>query len=296
MSQEILHLTDWHTSENGLCIAIRNLSADYPLHWHDYYEMEYVVSGSGTCIINDVKYSFKANDLFFMTPSDFEEVKIDGETSLINISFDTTWISNEIYNSLSEGIVFKNYPSFFIDKISEEYNQSYTHNTHYLRYLLNCVLIDVIRQSSILKETSPDSKYSECIHKALKYIHAHFREQITQSDVAYNIGLSRNYFCSKFHTEVGISFKQFLTDLRLKYSLSLLVSSDISITDVCLLSGFNDFSNYFHVFKKKYGLSPLQYRKAHSKRDMMAFDMIQHTHHPKDANQFTKLTNRITKI
>ena len=293
MSQEILHLTDWHTSENGLCLAIRNLSADYPLHWHDYYEIEYVVSGTGTCIINDVKYQFKANDLFFLTPSDFEEVKIDEDSTFINLSFNNTWIANDIYDSLAEGIVITNYPNFLFNKINEEYNQSDSYNKHYLRYLLNCVLIDVIRQGQIMTETSKDSKYSECVHKALKYIHAHFREPISQSDVAYNIGLSRNYFCSKFHSEVGTSFKQFLTDLRLKYSISLLVSSDISITDVCLLSGFNDFSNYFHVFKKKYKISPLQYRKAYNQKDKIAFDVVAHTNHPDDAQ---KILNKFTNI
>lgn len=295
MPKEILHLTDWHTSENGLQIAMRTLSMDYPLHWHDFYEIEYVLSGSGSCIINDAVYPFKEGDLFFLTPSDFEEVKINAGNSvrLLNISFDNNWIANDIYVSISDGIVITDYPSYLIDRINTEYDQNDIHNAQYIRYLLNCILIDVIRQSSAMSDVVNDSKYSEYVHKALKFIHAHFREQISQTDVADSIGLSRNYFCSKFHEEVGLSFKQFLTELRLKYSLSLLVNSDFPITDVCLISGFNDFSNYFHIFKKRYKLSPLQYRKAHSKRDVVAFNMIEHTHHPDDS---VPITNAITKI
>lgn len=281
MPKEILHLTDWHTSENGICLAIRNLSGYYPLHWHDYYEIEYVTAGSGKCIINDVEHPFKVGDLFFLTPSDFEEVILtpNENASFINISFDNNWISNSIYGSLSEGIVIPDYPSYLIERINNEYNNNDVHNAQYIQYLLNCVLIDIIRKSTDININASYSKYSEYVHKALKYVHAHFREQISQTDVADNIGLSRNYFCSKFHAEVGMNFKQFLTELRLKYSVSLLINSDLSITDVCMLSGFNDFSNYFHIFKKRYTLSPLQYRKAHCKNDKIKFERIKQTYH-----------------
>lgn len=281
MSKEILHLTDWHTSENGICLAIRKLSTDYPLHLHDYYEIEYVTAGSGKCFINDVAYTFKTGDLLFLTPSDFEEVKItpNDEVAFINISFNNNWINNGIYENLSEGILIPDYPPYLIERINDEYKNTEAHNAQYIKYLLNCVLIDIIRKSNDINNNPADSEYSEYVHKALKYIHAHFREQISQTDVADNIGLSRNYFCSKFHSEVGMNFKQFLTELRLKYSVSLLVNSDLSITDVCMLSGFNDFSNYFHIFKKRYSMSPLQYRKAHSKNDKITFDRITHTHH-----------------
>ena len=295
MPKEILHLTAQHTSENGICLAIRNLSANYPLHWHDYYEIEYVTSGSGKCLINDVEFDFKVGDLLFLTPSDFEEVLLEPNTNatFINISFDNNWINNDIYGNLSEGIVIPDYPAKFIECINSEYDNNDVHNALYIRYMLNCVLIDIIRKSTDINNNVSTSKYSEYVHKALKYTHAHFREQISQADVADNIGLSRNYFCSKFHSEVGMTFKQFLTELRLKYSVSLFINSDLSITDVCMLSGFNDFSNYFHIFKKRYTLSPLQYRKAHTKSDKINFESIEQTYHTRDTKSDS---SRILKI
>ena len=281
MSKEIIHLTDWHTTENGLCIAIRNLTSNYPLHWHDYFEIEYVLSGSGTCVINEIEHNFKKGDMFFLTPSDIEEVRINegDNVKLINISFNMSWISNEIYSNLSYGTIIYDYPTFLLDRITDEYVQHDAHNIRCIRYLLNCILIDIIRHNSKNQDNTYEQKYSEHIHKALKYIHVHFRENITQTDVAYNIGLSRNYFCSKFHSEVGVSFKGFLNDLRLKYSLSLLVNSDLSITEVCMHSGFNDFSNYFHIFKRRYKMSPLQYRKAFKEKDNMEFEPVKTSHY-----------------
>jgi len=66
---------------------------------------------------------------------------------------------------------------------------------------------------------------------------------------------------SLFVKESGINFKEYLSTIRLDYARKLLEFSDMSVTDICFESGFNDYANFERSFKRKYNISPRQHRK-----------------------------------
>ena len=90
---------------------------------------------------------------------------------------------------------------------------------------------------------------------------SNFKEQITLENTAELIGISPGYLSREFNKTVGIGFKDFLVDLRLKHSTQLILYSNESITDIAYYCGFNSTSYFLRAFKKKYGVSPLVYRK-----------------------------------
>ena len=51
---------------------------DYQLHYHDYFEMEIVISGSGSQILNDEEFKLTKGDVFLMRPLDFHKIHSDG--------------------------------------------------------------------------------------------------------------------------------------------------------------------------------------------------------------------------
>lgn len=265
VKKNILNLSSNETSEKGLQFDFRNLKADYPLHSHDYYELEYIVQGTGRVAINNNEYAFKKGSLVFLTPTDLEEVFIDrGEqVILMNISFDENWIDTRLYGGISGGTFIEQYDPKFFDILKRESNKQDEYSLMYTKNIINCLLVDIIRKAAISKKIE-NSRYSAYVQEALNYINIHFREPITQLSVAKYIGLSQSYFCSLFKKEVNISFRSYLISKRLKYSVSMLLTTNIPIIEVCQQSGFNDLSNYFHLFKKHYGVSPLQFRKQHS--------------------------------
>lgn len=272
-----LHLTDYFTGDSGITIADRMLYSNYPIHWHDFFEIEFVISGSGTITINNITKPFKENFLFFITPSDLQEVLINTQTPvhLINISFNLDWMHDIIANDFINGIIINDYPNYFIKKILQEYQKTDRYNQIYVFNLLNCILIDVLR--FVNTATSPKREYSSEIYASLNYIRTHFREKITQVDVADFVGFSVNYFSSKFHDEIGTNFKQYLTNIRLNFALNLLKKTNIPIADVALLSGFNDISNFYNVFKRYHKSSPLQFRKAYVVKKECTFPELTHT-------------------
>ena len=97
---------------------------------------------------------------------------------------------------------------------------------------------------------------------AARFINEHFRQQITSAEIAAAAGFSQNYLSRKFRETAGIGVHEYLVFVRLRSAALELVSTDHSITNIATHCGFSD-SNYFKdAFKKKYGVSPREYRDA----------------------------------
>ena len=72
---------------------------------------------------------------------------------------------------------------------------------------------------------------------------------------------SREHLCRSLKKYYNTSPIQLVTDLRLGLSLSMITTSNLTITDICYECGFENLSWFYKVFYKKYGLTPSQYRK-----------------------------------
>ncbi len=246
-------------------ILYHKLKKSHPIHRHEYYEVEYVTKGSGTVIINNIPYDFTVGDAWFCTSTDFHETIINEDTNLTNISFKIDWIETELLNNLLFGTVIKNYNPSKIEEVCKECEQESYGSSIYIKHLLSCILLDFVRKINEEKLTDTYGKFSPSINQALRFIQSHFGEDISLNDVASSIGLSPSYFSSRFHSELGISFQSYIINLRLETAAKFLTSTNYSVTDICFLSGFNNYVNFSKAFKKRYNATPIQYRKTNSR-------------------------------
>ena len=99
------------------------------------------------------------------------------------------------------------------------------------------------------------------VQRAIAYLEMHFKDDPGLDEVADFVGLNGNYFSGIFKKETGKSFVRYLIDLKLEYSRNLIRSSNMTMNEICMSAGFNSFSNFARKFKRKYGVTPLQYRK-----------------------------------
>lgn len=76
--------------------------------------------------------------------------------------------------------------------------------------------------------------------RIINYIHQHYTEKLTLSKLAESENLSMAYLSHLFKNAVNMSFQEYLNSLRFEHALLLLKKTDISITDICLESGFSD--------------------------------------------------------
>ncbi len=92
------------------------------------------------------------------------------------------------------------------------------------------------------------------------FLHRSMTEDITLMDAAAYAGLSRNYFCHWFHEKTGTPFLVYLKNIRIEKACQLLVSTNKSIAEVAVLSGFQSISAFNRTFSQNLNITPRKYR------------------------------------
>lgn len=111
-------------------------------------------------------------------------------------------------------------------------------------------------QRTRLKEGS----FRSPVKKTIEYLRLNFSQEISLSHLTELTGFSASYLSRRFKQETGVSIFNYVANLRCEYAAEMLQSTSIPIQDISSFVGYLD-SNYFvKVFKKRYSLTPSQYR------------------------------------
>jgi len=97
---------------------------------------------------------------------------------------------------------------------------------------------------------------------ACRYVLAHYQENINRDKMAETVNLSPGYFSNLFRAEVGMSFSDYLIQVRIENAKRLLRRFDLSVEAISKQCGFNSLAHFSRTFKDRCGLSPLKYRKS----------------------------------
>lgn len=258
------HKTSNWIKNNAIDVSIKDISGDVSVHWHEFYEIELILNGSGIYNIDGTEYPIKRGSLFFMSPSSFHKINFSADTSLINIMFTLDACDATLLYGL-----FETSPHVKLNLNEDDINLLYilanetiaTKSKKYSSACLNCILA----KSQGLCKISSTAKNSP-MQYALLYIQNHFTENLNLKDLAKTLNYSSNYLSNKFTQYAGVSFKNYIMNLRFTFCESLLKNSNLSISEICIRSGFNDFSNFMTYFKKRYNMTPKQYREMITKK------------------------------
>lgn len=93
------------------------------------------------------------------------------------------------------------------------------------------------------------------------YIAEHFSEPVSLSDAAMQIHVAPESLSRLFKKTTGITFIQYLTDIRLNNAVSELLNTQLPVSEIALNSGFSTASQFNRIFKQKYSASPGEYRQ-----------------------------------
>ncbi|MGM0209213.1 two-component system, response regulator YesN [Enterococcus sp. DIV0421] len=107
-----------------------------------------------------------------------------------------------------------------------------------------------------------DSKSKDLISEIIDYINLHYPEKITLKSISENFYISPVYLSTFFKKKMNINFVDYLTDIRLKKAQEYLLTSCYSSSQISTLVGFDNPRYFTKVFKKKIGLTPIEFRKS----------------------------------
>ena len=105
-----------------------------------------------------------------------------------------------------------------------------------------------------------ESKESDYLEEAVRYIKAHHHEQITVESIARYVGISRKYLYAIFKNALGISPKDYVIDYRMEKAKEFLLNESLPVGSIAYSVGYDDALNFSKMFKSKTGMSPSEYR------------------------------------
>ena len=125
-------------------------------------------------------------------------------------------------------------------------------------------ILAVLSANNLFEVTEKNHDHRiETIKTTLTYIQENYKEKIYIRDLAGLIGMNEQYFCRFFKKVIGRSPMEYVNEYRIKKAIHYLKESDLTVTEICLECGFNNMGNFQRLFKRKTGITPLQYRKLY---------------------------------
>lgn len=102
----------------------------------------------------------------------------------------------------------------------------------------------------------------QVIHNAVFEIENDFRSNLTLDCVAAHVGMTKYHFSREFKHYIGVTFTQYLINIRMEHAKKLLRETPLSIEQICYDCGMKTVSHFISTFKKREGTTPLAYRKS----------------------------------
>ncbi|CAB1262463.1 AraC family transcriptional regulator [Clostridium sp. MT-14] len=256
-------------------------SIDFEFHYHEFSKIVIFLSGDTTYLIEGNSYKLKPWDILLINSNDIHKAVIDPNKIYERIIF---WINP---NFLARHNDKCNLSSCFemaskqrfnllrlenahlgnIKKLLFNMESSLKHREFGYKLLVECFFIQFMVYVNRLflgqkkPMELPDIKYDENIGNILNYINKNLNGNLSIDYISSRFYMSKYYLMHKFKEQTGYTIHNYILQKRLIMS-NLLIKKGMSITDACLESGFNDYSNFLRAFKKVFGLSPREYYKG----------------------------------
>lgn len=249
----------------------------HPPHWHDELEILYHLNGESDITIDGKIYRLKKKHMMV----------IDSRQIHSTYNYDQT--SMFICIHISKAYMEKHVPGIELARI--RCTPDDVHDANFQDYFGTCMLLQdlveaymrepvtlsmetegyvllifsrLIQHFSSRHEPMPenvDVLAAERLRAIIKYVGVHFREPIRLQDVSEETGLSKEYFCRFFKKNMGMSFLQYVQEVRAVHVYQDLERTDMPISEIMEKNGFTSQKLFNQTFRRIYGCTPSSVRK-----------------------------------
>lgn len=268
-------LTD--LDETGFGIKYEtNLSAYTPPHWHQAMELLLFVKGRVTCNFNNATLHAKAGDLYLINSHEVHATRCTRDAVYLCVHIQPSLMCRYVpdFDQLTFSLTF--------DPEDREkaaaYEQLRSHMQQILRFMedpssygrlacnarlfdLTAILVQHFSQPLALEETKLQRSDMVRLEPILEYTQLHHGEDLSLDGAAKAMGLNKEYFCRLFKKNMGVSFLQYLYQVRTTAVCRELETSEDPIGEIAQRHGFRDPKMLGQHFKEIYGCTPSEKRK-----------------------------------
>ena len=238
-------------------------------HIHEYFEIYVNVTGNVSFVIEKNIYSVKSGDIIVTKPYEYHHCVYHDDSDHLHY-----WImfsvdeNPELFKFLTE----KKSGHRNHIRLSEEKKQKFLTHCENLtktgpenRISQMAVFFKILSYIEEGMEKYKVSNMNISLPKSLKdildYINKNFASIHTVNEVSEKFFISISTLERHFKQYLSMTPKRYLEDKKLQ-NACLLLRQNASVTDACFESGFDDYSHFITIFKKKFEVTPLKYKKS----------------------------------
>lgn len=132
--------------------------------------------------------------------------------------------------------------------------------------LLCDVVQEILDYTLSVGQDKGKTSINDIMRDAAAFIDEHYYEELSLSFLASKFGVDKSYFSRTFRQETGENLMLYITRKRLEKAGEYIRESDISLTEIAFMVGYDDYAYFNRVFRKKYGTGPREYRNNYRNR------------------------------
>jgi len=264
-------------------------------HKHNFFELVYILDGTGKQCINDNHFDYHAGHMFLITPEDCHSFEIEQITKFVFIRFNdfyvksqhqpeernTEWIKKLEYilNNASHqpGCILCNPPDkifvkAMVESVLGELTGKQLYHFEVVAQVVNTLITIVARNIAMTLPTMVGDSTGNTVMKILNYIQQNIynSDQLRMDVISDHFGIAEGYLGRYFKKHTGESLQQYIINYKLKLVETRLQYSDMRINEIVTELGFTDESHLNRLFKKYKGINPSAFRKQHAGSIAMA--------------------------
>jgi AraC-like DNA-binding protein len=256
-----------------------------PLHWHEHVELIKVLKGKVKVHVNGNEFESEKNEIIFINSSVVHSVQsLTGfDAAICGMVFDKFFLSN-----VTEGFETSTIYSLFLssntienrfvastllwreldDCIEQAYKEYCSKDLCYemsLKSYVYRIMTLILRYNRDKlfgnKNFTKLSSEFDRIRPVIYHIDSRYADKLYIEQLSKIINMSPFHFCRFFKRVTGMSPTEYINKVRIDMALKYLVDSDLTITEISEKVGFCSINYFDEVFKKRKGLSPVEFRK-----------------------------------
>lgn len=279
---ELLYKKEATETSSSLYVKrVREPVFDINWHFHEEYELIYIIKGNGIRLVGDNLSNFQSGELVLVGPNIphlWRTTKNVNTVDRIIIKFDEipTGVNffslpefsgiNTLLKKAKNGIYFgaatrERIHNYFLDISKAEGAE---------KWLLLLRILDILSKSDDAgKLSNPYMKIAQQLpegnrlSKVISYISENYDRDITLEIMADIAAMTVPSFCRYFKKRTNKTFVQFLNEYRIGKACVLLIENKLSVTEIWCGLGFKSSTNFNKIFKKIYHCTPMEYRKKY---------------------------------
>ena len=258
-----------------LSIESSRFDADWhsTLHSHSFTELFYVIKGEGQFQFNDFVFKDVEEDSLVIINPNVVHTEVSNKDNPLEyfvlgidgIEFFTEE-DRELGYSIHNYNDFKHDVLYYMKAILLEVAQKDKHHELMIDHLLRILIMNLVRRTDTDLGFNEGNKTSnkDCVF-IKNYLNIHYREDITLDKLAQLTFMNKYYLSHIFKEHSGMSPIDYLLNKRITEAKKLLSDTDLSISQIANIVGFNSSSYFSQYFKKSTESSPSVYRKTYQK-------------------------------